>query len=30
MFSCHMSDSWIFGGDQFLVKKFVDVSLQYY
>jgi hypothetical protein len=29
MFSCHRSHSWISGGDHFLVKKFVSVSLLY-
>jgi hypothetical protein len=27
MFPCHRSHSWIFGGDHFLVKKPVGVSL---
>jgi hypothetical protein len=29
-FPCHRSRSWISGGDHFLVKKFVVVSLRYY
>jgi hypothetical protein len=29
-FPCHRSRSWISGGDHFLVKKFVGVSLRYY
>jgi hypothetical protein len=30
MFSCHTSHSWISGGDHFLFKKSVGVSLRYY
>jgi hypothetical protein len=30
MFPCHRSHSWISGGDHFLVKKSVGVSLLYY
>jgi hypothetical protein len=30
MFPCHRSHSWISGGDHFLVKKSVGVSLRYY
>jgi hypothetical protein len=30
LFPCHRSHSWISGGDHFLVKKSVGVSLRYY
>src|SRR5688500_15154752 len=30
IFPCHRSHSWISGGDHFLVKKSVCVSLRYY
>jgi hypothetical protein len=30
MFPCHISHYWISGGDHFVVKKSVGVSLWYY